>query len=65
MTVYAFNTHYRIGTPVFYTDDFGKEITTNTASVAWNLGDGTAVVKLAGKSEGYDLGRVKVIESHI
>jgi hypothetical protein len=39
--------------------DDGSIWETTTRSVAWNLGDGTAVVLLSGKAGGYLLERVK------
>lgn len=57
------NEFYQPGQPVIYTDDFGEEHQTNTRSVAWEV-CGTAVVSLEGKSGGYDLDRVKPMETH-
>jgi len=54
-----FNQLYPPGTPVIYTDDFGNETTTATASTAWDL-CGTPVVKIEGKAGGHDLERIRV-----
>ncbi len=61
MTVEGFNNRYKPGTPVIYTDDFGNEEQTATSSPAWYM-CGTPAVKLKGKSGGYDLERVRVVE---
>jgi len=60
-----FNEWYPPGTPVILTDDFGKEYQTHTRSEAWNLGNGDhPVVMVEGRTGGYDLERIKAIETH-
>ncbi len=63
ISVEEFNEWYPIGTPVILTKDNGEEIPTNTRSMAWDL-CGTPAVMVSGISGGYDLGRIKVLESH-
>ena len=63
MNVNDFNEWYPVGTAVILTDDFGKEHHTSTRSIAWEL-CGTPVVSVLGRSGGYDLDRIKVLESH-
>ena len=46
-----------VGAPVLYTNDLGQVVATLTRSAAWQLGDGTPVVKLADRTGGYDLSR--------
>ncbi|MFL0802412.1 MAG: hypothetical protein K6L81_01755 [Agarilytica sp.] len=58
-----FNELYPKGTPVILADDFGKEHQTNTRSEAWDL-CGTLVVMVEGRSGGYDLSRLKPMETH-
>jgi hypothetical protein len=43
--------------------DDGSIWETTTRSVAWNLGDGTAVVLLSGKAGGYLLARVTPLDA--
>ena len=59
-----FNEWNEVGASVIYTDDYGNEHQTTTQSQAWELGDGQAVVMLEGKTGGYDLGRIRVLESN-
>ena len=61
MSEQEFNDQYLPGQRVIYMDDFGKEHITKTTSIAWDL-CGTPVVKIEGRSGGYDLSRMKVIE---
>lgn len=49
------------GSDVYVTEDDGSTTFTQTRSKAWQLGDGTPVVKVVGKSGGYLLTRVKPI----
>lgn len=55
-----FNEKFKVGQTVIYTDDFGGEHRTKTRSEAWNL-CGTTVVKIEGKTGGYDISRMIVI----
>ena len=63
MNVEEFNNLYPIGTPVIYTDDFGGKHQTITRSPAWDL-CGTPVVKLDGKTGGYDIERINPIDTN-
>lgn len=54
----AFNNNWPIGTSVDVVTDSGLIIETKTASEAWALGSGDVLIKLEGKSGGYDLSRV-------
>ena len=63
MTVDEFNEWYELGQPVILVDDFGKEHVTKTTSPAWDM-CGSAVVKVEGRSGGYDLDRIKPMETH-
>ena len=56
-----FNDQYKVGQRVIYTDDFGKEHITKTTSMAWDL-CGTPVVKIEGKTGGYDLECMVIVE---
>ncbi len=62
-TAEDFNDWYPVGTPVILSDDFGEDHQTVTRSAAWEVG-GTPVVMVTGRSGGYDLGRIKVMETH-
>ncbi len=64
ISVQDFNDWYPPGTPVILTDDSGIGYQTTTKSEAWELGDGTPVVKLEGVVGGYALFRVKAMECH-
>lgn len=64
MTSDDFNEWYQVGQPVTVTLDNGREMQTSTRSIAWDLGDGTPVIKLHGVIGGYDLSRVKILETH-
>lgn len=50
------------GTPVIYIDDFGVPCQTVTRSEVWELGDGSPVVLLRGRTGGFILERVFVLE---
>jgi len=64
MNAEEFNEWYEVGQPVFYTNDFGEDTQTVTVSPAWDIGSGDSLVKLEGKSGGYCLSRIKVMECH-
>lgn len=51
------NSLFPVGSEVIYTDDFGGKEEVKTRSIVWDL-CGTPVVKLEGKTGGYDMGRV-------
>jgi hypothetical protein len=53
-----FNRQCPIGTEVHLVDDFGKVSHTRTRSIAWVIGDHTAVVNVEGISGCYDLDRI-------
>jgi hypothetical protein len=59
MQALEFSEKYPVGTPVIYTDDFGKEIPTKITSEAWEIGGGSVIVKIEGKAGGYDIDRIK------
>lgn len=59
MNAQEFSEKYPVGTPVIYTDDFGNEIEATIASEAWVIGGGDVVVKIEGKTGGYDIERIK------
>ena len=61
MTSSQFNLLYDVGTEVILTDDFGKEHRTKTRSPAWDLGDGTPVVSVEGRTGGYALERIRPV----
>lgn len=61
MNAQQFNEEYSIGQLVELENDFGKKEKTYTTSIAWELGHGEPVVKLAGKTGGYSLDRVTPI----
>jgi len=42
----------------------GTLLRTKTRSVAWNLGHGQAVVLVEGKTGGWELERVRILETH-
>lgn len=60
----TWNAMYPSGSPCILTDDFGREHKTNTRSIAWELGHGEAVVKVEGRSGGYMLDRIRMLETH-
>ena len=64
MKAAEWNELYPVGTAVILTDDLSKEHHTNTRSIAWELGHGAPVVKVTGRTGGYDLDRIKALESH-
>jgi hypothetical protein len=51
------------GTDVILTDDFGEEHKTKTRSPAHQLGCGTPVVQVEGRSGGYLLWRIRPVTS--
>lgn len=58
----AWNKQYPPGTEVILTNDFGLSEKTRTRSIAWDLGDGTPVVKVAGRTGGYFLQRIRPVD---
>lgn len=56
----AWNALHGVGTPVVVTKDDGSEVRTKTRSIAWVLGEHTAVVMLEGIRGGYLLSRVRL-----
>ena len=64
MTADEFNEWYPIGHPVTVTLDDGSIKNSNTRSIAWNLGHGNPVIKIDGLKGGYDLSRIKILETH-
>ena len=53
-----------VGSPCILVMDDGAEIRTRTRSAAWRLGHGQEVVSVEGRSGGYDLDRIRILESH-
>ncbi len=53
-----------IGSPCVLTEDDGSKTETRTRSIAWELGHGQAVVKVEGKSGGWMLERIRMVETH-
>lgn len=52
-----------VGSPCVLILDDGTEMPTRTRSIAWELGHGQAVVKVEGKSGGWELERVRMLEA--
>lgn len=48
-----------IGMPVILREDDGQETHTRLTSMPWSLGHGAWVVKVEGKSGGYDCARIR------
>ena len=59
MTSQEWNDTYPIGQPIALTEDDGSLTYTQTRSEAWELGSGQAIIKVDGKSGGYNLDRIK------
>ena len=51
------------GTPVIYIDDHHRPNVTATRSEVWELGDGSPVVLLRGRTGGFALERVFILEN--
>ena len=62
MTAAEWNAAHRPGIGVLVKLDDGKLWHTKTRSEAWELGGGQPVVKLEGRTGGYDLNRVTPME---
>jgi len=58
--VREFNEMIPVGSPVILIEDDGSQTATWTRSEAWELGSGTPVVKVEGRTGGYLLSRIKV-----
>ena len=58
MDVIDWNKAHPIGTPVLLLLDNGSMMETTLQSEAWQLGDGTPVVLVDGKSGGWKLSRI-------
>lgn len=58
------NDIFKPGHPCLLRLDNGQEVQTKTRSQAWLLGHGMAVVSVEGKSGGWDIDRVKMLETH-
>jgi hypothetical protein len=52
------------GTQCELLDNSGAWIKTKTRSIAWELGHGQSVVKVEGKTGGWELERIRITESH-
>ncbi len=61
LTAEQFTAEYPVGTKVIYTGDFGDEIQTKIRSEAWALGHGQVVVKMEGRSGGYEIERFRAL----
>lgn len=63
ITAAEWNQRFPVGTPVRYHPIIGdkKFITSKTRSEAWELGDGTPVVKIEGRTGGVLLEAIDVI----
>jgi protein-disulfide isomerase-like protein with CxxC motif len=48
-----------VGMPVVLVEDNGQETHTRLTSLPWTLGHGAWVVKVEGKSGGYDCARIR------
>lgn len=59
MNAEQFNATFPIGSCVIYQDAMGDEHKTKTRSEAWELGGGQVVVKIEGRSGGYDIGCIR------
>lgn len=59
--VEVWNRRVPVGAPVALTEDDGSITNTATRSEAWQLGDGTPVVKVDGRTGGYLLRRIRPI----
>jgi hypothetical protein len=59
VTAQEWNDRYPVGQPVYLTEDNSSITATQTRSVAWELGHGEPVVKVTGKSGGYQLSRIR------
>lgn len=53
-----------VGSPCDLIQNDGTMLRTKTRSVAWNLGHGQAVVLVEGKTGGWELERVRILETH-
>jgi hypothetical protein len=54
----VFNRDIPTGSPVWLILDNGERLSTKTRSVAWQLGDGSPVVLVEGKTGGWHIERV-------
>lgn len=63
MKAIEWNKNYKIGQAVELTAIMDKGTKTFTTSDAWDLCSGTGVVSVDGKSGGYDLDSIKIIEA--
>lgn len=53
-----------VGSPCDLLQNDGTTLRTRTRSIAWELGHGQAVVKVEGKTGGWELERVRILETH-
>lgn len=58
------NECYPVGSPCILILDDRSELPTRTKSMAWRLGHGAVVVAVEGKSGGWDIDRVRMLETH-
>jgi hypothetical protein len=49
----------RVGMDVILTEDLGQEVVTRLTSLPWSLAHGAWIVKVEGKSGGYDCARIR------
>ena len=58
MNAEDFNEIYEIGDQVIYRNDDNSRVVTTIRSLAWELGHGDSVVKVAGKTGGVSVDRI-------
>ena len=59
----AFNSKVSVGDEVIYIDDFDVEHKTRTRTLAWDIGSGSTLVSIEGKTGGYDVDRIMILHS--
>lgn len=59
MKAAEWNIQYPVDQPIALTEDDGSVTYTQTRSIAWDLNGDTTVVKVDGKTGGYDLSRIE------
>ncbi len=52
------------GHPCYLRLDSGEEVMTRTRSPAWKIGGGFVLVSVEGKTGGWDINRLKMLETH-
>ena len=59
----AFNSKVSVGDEVIYIDDLDVEHKTRTRTLAWDIGSGSTLVSIEGKTGGYDVDRIMILHS--